>query len=301
MQRATASWIRHGQSLHLHHGPISLLVQVEGRQSQCEKAYAAAATAFAPLLESLVSELPRLRTELKPGSMPPNTPVGRIMYEACIPFLAERVTPMASVAGAVAQFVLTAICEAADLKRAWINNGGDIAFFLTPGSQFDCGIIPNLQSIELEGVVSLGFDSPCRGIATSGRATRGQGGRSFSLGIADAVTVIAEQASVADAAATLIANHIDLPGHPGVIRQRANQIEMDTDLGEREVVVKVLPLSFEEVSIALDRGVAVAEQWIGQGYIHSAVLCLAGFKRILGGSVLLPSIRPDKEELRSVA
>ena len=50
-----------------------------------------------------------------------------------------------------------------------------------------------------------------RGIATSGWR-----GRSFSLGIADAVTVLAATAAEADAAATVIANAVDLPGHPAI-------------------------------------------------------------------------------------
>ena len=69
-----------------------------------------------------------------------------------------------------------------------------------------------------------------RGIATSGRH-----GRSFSLGIADAVTVLAKTASQADAAATIIANAVDLPGHPGIVRLPANELQPDSDLGARLV------------------------------------------------------------------
>ena len=73
-------------------------------------------------------------------------------------------------------------------------------------------------------------DDPARGIATSGRH-----GRSFSLGIADAVTVLARTASQADAAATIIANAVDLPGHPAIVRCPANELQPDSDLGARLV------------------------------------------------------------------
>ena len=71
-------------------------------------------------------------------------------------------------------------------------------------------------------------DDPSRGIATSGRH-----GRSFSLGIADAVTVLARTASQADAAATIIANAVDLPGHPAIVRCRRDELQPDSDLGAR--------------------------------------------------------------------
>ena len=65
-----------------------------------------------------------------------------------------------------------------------------------------------------------------RGIATSGWR-----GRSFSLGIADAVTVLADRAAAADAAATIIANAVDLPGHPAIVRVPACELAPDSDLG----------------------------------------------------------------------
>ncbi len=84
---------------------------------------------------------------------------------------------------------------------------------------------------------------PARGVATSGRH-----GRSFSLGIADAVTVLARTASQADAAATVIANAVDLPGHPAVIRVPANDLQPDSDLGARLVTRAVGNLSAADIA-----------------------------------------------------
>jgi ApbE superfamily uncharacterized protein (UPF0280 family) len=67
-------------------------------------------------------------------------------------------------------------------------------------------------------------------VATSGWRCKGKGGRSFSFGIADAVTVLAGSAAAADAAATVIANAVDLPGHGAITRRPASAIDPDSDL-----------------------------------------------------------------------
>ena len=53
------------------------------------------------------------------------------MHAAVLPYAAEHfITPMAAVAGAVAEEVLGAMMRAAELERAYVNNGGDIALHL---------------------------------------------------------------------------------------------------------------------------------------------------------------------------
>ena len=105
-------------------------------------------------------------------------------------------------------------------------------------------------------------------------ATSGRHGRSFSLGIADAVTVLAADAARADAAATLIANAVDLPGHPAIARVAASELEPDNDLGSRLVTAEVGRLSADEVAQALAAGVEEAERMRADGLIAAAVLCL---------------------------
>src|SRR5450755_544794 len=103
--------------------------------------------------------------------------------------------------------------DAARLERSYVNNGGDIALHLGCGEHFTVGLTdrPDRHGVMRTIIVDAG--DPTRGVATSGRH-----GRSFSLGIADAVTVLARTASQADAAATIIANAVDLPGHPAIVR-----------------------------------------------------------------------------------
>ena len=130
------------------------------------------------------------------------------MHAAVAPFAAEHfITPMAAVAGAVAEEILGAMMDEARLDRAYVNNGGDIALHLADGEHFTVGLMDRPDQPGLMRNDHDRADDPTRGIATSGRH-----GRSFSLGIADAVTVLARTASQADAAATIIANAVDLPG-----------------------------------------------------------------------------------------
>ncbi len=260
--------------LHLRHGPIDLVVGAWGAPAAIRAAFAAAADAFAPILAGLCAELPLLRTPL-PAPWPLH-PVAQAMHAACLPFAGEFITPMAAVAGAVADHVLAAMTAAAPLDRAYVNNRGDIAFHLARGEALRCGLVADVAAPALDGAFLLHDAQPSRGIATSGRACRGQGGRSFSLGIADAVTVLARTAAEADAAATVIGNAVDLPGHPAVDRRPADSIDPDSDLRDRLVTWDVGPLHPHEVAKALDAGRAVADGLRRAGLIDGAVLALRG-------------------------
>src|SRR5216683_7337395 len=156
------------------------------------------------------------------------------------------ITPMAAVAGAVAEEILETMIAAAKLSRAYVNDGGDIALHLAPGEKFVVGMVECPDRASLFGTTTIESGDPIRGIATSGWR-----GRSFSLGIADAVTVLADAAAMADAAATVVANAVDLPGHPRVGRARACELAPDSDLGERLVTQLVGDLTAGEIRHAL--------------------------------------------------
>jgi ApbE superfamily uncharacterized protein (UPF0280 family) len=127
---------------------------------------------------------------------------------------------------------------------------------------------------------------PVRGLATSGR-----GGRSFSLGIADAVTVLARDGASADAAATMIANRVDLD-HPAIERRPASSLRDDSDLGDIPVTVAVGPLSPAEIETALAAGAAEAERLRREGLIVAVALFLRGRYRVVGDLPLLASGEP---------
>jgi ApbE superfamily uncharacterized protein (UPF0280 family) len=258
--------------LHLQDGPIDLIVEVGGTEPNMRAAYDAAARRFTGLLDELCDELPSLRQAADLARCVLQGAVARRMYAAVAPFAADCfITPMAAVAGAVAEEILGVMVDAAQLKRAYVNNGGDIALHLADGEHFTVGLTDRPDRCGLMRSMIINADDPTRGVATSGRH-----GRSFSLGIADAVTVLARTASQADAAATIIANAVDLPGHPAIARCPAHDLQPDSDLGARLVTRDVGKLSEREVEDALESGAACARTLLAAGLIEGAALRLQG-------------------------
>jgi ApbE superfamily uncharacterized protein (UPF0280 family) len=261
-----------GRRLHLQDGPIDLIVEASGSEASVRAAYEAAARRFTGLLEELCRELPLLRQAANPARCLLRGKVARRMHEAVAPFAVEHfITPMAAVAGAVAEEILGAMLRSAQLARAYVNNGGDIALHLVAGQQFTVGLAERPDAPGVMRTMIVGHDDPTRGVATSGRH-----GRSFSLGIADAVTVLARTASQADAAATIIANAVDLPGHPAIVRCPAHDLQPDSDLGARLVTRDVGKLPGSEIEDALESGAACARILLAAGLIDGAALRLQG-------------------------
>jgi ApbE superfamily uncharacterized protein (UPF0280 family) len=267
-----------GARLHLHHGPIDVVLRAWGAPGQVAAAEQAAIARFDGLLEELVAELPALRRDLR-DSPALSGAVARRMGAACAPFAAQGVfvTAMAAVAGAVADELLAAMRGAAPgMAKAFVNDGGDIALFLGDGETLDIGTVAMDAAPARDGTLRITHGDGIGGVATSGRH-----GRSFSLGIADAVTVLARNAATADAAATLIANAVDVAS-PAIARAPARSLDPDSDLGDRLVTVGVGPLAEAEVAMALAAGLARAEAWCREGLIIAAALRLAGQARFAG-------------------
>ncbi len=276
--RAQMQMLSDGRRLHLQDGPIDLIVEAFGAADQVQVAYDAACSRFVDVLDDLCSELLLLRRQcLAPSDWPQGT-VARRMFAAVLPYASEFfITPMAAVAGAVAEEILQSMTNAAKLSRAYVNNGGDIAIHLTEGEKFVVGMVERPDRQSLFGTLAVTSADPFRGIATSGWR-----GRSFSLGIADAVTVLADRAAAADAAATIVANAVDLPGHPAIFRVRACELAPDSDLGERRVTQSVGHLTASEVDKALAAGVNTAQRLLNIGLIRAAALNLNGETRLVG-------------------
>jgi ApbE superfamily uncharacterized protein (UPF0280 family) len=278
MTRAQIALLPDGRRLHLQDGPIDLIVEAWGARTAVEAAYRAAADRFVTILDELCAELPLLRSAAKPDNSDLIGIVARRMHAAVAPFAKDIfITPMAAVAGAVAEEVLGAMTAAAPLARAYVNNGGDIALHLAPGEAFKIAMIDRPDRPSLFGTVTIVSQDPVRGIATSGWR-----GRSFSLGIADAVTVLAPTAAMADAAATVIANAVDLPGHPGILRVPASDLQPDSDLGTRLITRHVPALTREQIARALDAGEATALSLQVRKLITATALHLQGQTRFIG-------------------
>lgn len=274
--RAQASLLPDGHRLHLQHGPIDLIIGATGLGR--DAAYQQASQRFETVLDELVVELDGLRLPMHQATMFQGE-IAKRMQTAVAPFDDVFVTPMAAVAGAVADTVLAALCKAPDLRTAYVNNGGDVAIWLAPGEQLTAAVAAGLPD-----QVTLTSDQSIRGIATSGWH-----GRSQSFGIADGVTVLADTAAQADAAATLIANAVNLPGNAKISRQAANDIAPDSDLGARLITVDVAPLTPHEIDTALGNGALYARQCLDQGLIKAALLTLSGQRQIIGSPDLIRS------------
>ena len=264
MEKPVARLLPDGRRLHLHHGPIDLIVEAwgDGRSN----AYDRATDRFQSILTELVVELDDLRKPADIIHELHGSTANRMLNAVCQFSDDVFVTPMAAVAGAVADEILAAIQAVDDVSRAYVNNGGDAAVHLTTDQRFTARVGPNGRAH-----ATLTHEMPWRGIASSG-----WGGRSHSLGIADNVTVIAKNAAVADAAATLIANAVDLPGHAGIRRVPAADLSPDSDLKDRLVTVDVPRLDLDERQMAIRNGLMVAEGFETAGLIGSAWIELQG-------------------------
>lgn len=272
-------WLDGRRRIHLSDGPIDLIIEANGPPDVVERAYAAAYDRLTGLLDELCAELPQLRSQVFPGQRVLRGSVASRMEASVLPYARDGfITPMAAVAGSVADTVLAALVAGAggELSRAFVNNGGDIALHLTPGTRFVAGLVTRPDQPSLYARTEIAAESGIRGIATSGAP-----GRSFSFGIADAVTVLAATAAEADAAATVIANAVDLPGDPRILRRPANALQPDSDLGERLVTCHVPPLTEQDKAIALDRGRVVANRLVSDGRISGTALYLQGATRFI--------------------
>lgn len=285
---------------HFQHGPIDLIIGATGQPAALEAAVSGAWRRFVQLLPELAAQLPLLRSQAEPG-LSLSGPVACRMLGACLPYARQTfVTTMAAVAGSVADELITFFSGQPGVQRAYINNGGDIALHLGAGQSFRVGLFSDLgryqgDTVDLDGAFSISADMPVRGIATSGWR-----GRSFSMGIADSVTILAETAAHADVAATMVANQVFV-NHQAVRQAPADSLKDDTDLGPRLVTVEVGTLPGYAIDQALDNGLVLAQRLCREETIYGAVLMLQGSVRIAGMDAVAGSVLGEQQSARSTA
>ncbi len=286
---------------HFQHGPMDIVLSAHGDAEAVDQAFESAWIRFEDLLDDLVTELSLLKSPIsRIGECPMEGVVARRMWRACAPYRATFITPMAAVAGSVAD-ELIAFFDRDGIDKAWVNNGGDIAlhFSRDSGSDRDARPLSNVfrvglyadisrldvqqlsDGLNLDGTLEVSSDMPVRGIATSGWR-----GRSFSLGIADSVTVLATTAARADAAASMIANEVNV-ADDRILRIPADEVKDGSDLGAIPVTVDVPQLPAHLVAQAIQAGTRRAEDLQRRGLIESAVLVCQGQIRIVDSRVAL--------------
>jgi hypothetical protein len=185
-------------------------------------------------------------------------------------------TPMAAVAGTIADAVADWLFEQG-LTRVIVDNGGDIAIRLARGETATVGVRPQVTSPLISHVIHL--DS---GRSTWGVTTSGMGGRSFTRGIASAVTVLAADASVADAAATAVANACFVEDK-GIIQLPAENIDPNSDLAGINVTTEVAPLSAESIRMAVGNARHKAENLFQKGLIIGAFIAIGSVYTMTDG------------------
>jgi ApbE superfamily uncharacterized protein (UPF0280 family) len=263
---------------HFQHGPIDVVIDADGDSRAVDAAHEAAWRRFETILAELVAELPALRRPVRDGDCPLEGVIARRMWRACFPYRDRHVTPMAAVAGSVAQ-ELVAAYDRDGVTRAIVNNGGDIALHLAPGASVRVGLCADpARHLTRAGRGTLAPDADfevCADMPVRGVATSGWRGRSLSLGIADSVTVLAPTAADADAAATMIANAVDV-ADARIVRRPANDVRDDSDLGEIPVTVDVPPLEDALVREAIASGLARAREIERAGLLVGALIVCQG-------------------------
>ena len=267
-----------GGRLHFHHGPIDIVAYAQGDPRHVRSAHDDAWRRFSTVLAELVAELALLRKEVG-AQCALQGDVARTMWDACHRCAEGFITPMAAVAGSVAQ-ALIASYDRPGIERAWVNNGGDIALHLTEGHSVRVGLFADIArldeamlqtGIRTDGVMEIDAAMGVRGVATSGWR-----GRSHSLGVADSVTVLAPTAALADAAATVIANAVNVQD-PAIVRRPAASLRDDSDLGDIPVTVDVPALDPDKAALALAHGLEAARRLRAKGLILECVLTCQGW------------------------
>lgn len=259
--------------LYIDNGPVQMYISAERYGQPLSKAVRKTEKKVNDLLIALTKVLPYAQRPWPELSNSGNFPkVLENMIKAVAATQDEKMTPMAAVAGAFADIIADFLVEHGATKVI-VNNGGDIAVRLKSGESIRVGISPQVGAKPTH-FINVTADSKIGGIATSGL-----GGRSFTLGVANAVVILAKQATTADACATHIANSTNIDS-PAVTRCLAHTIDPYTDIPNLLVTTKLEKLQRYEVLTALDNGLSRVKQLKKEGLIYGAIIFVQDQMRV---------------------
>lgn len=250
-------------------GPVSMVITAsrngEGDTQLCRAAF----PVIAACLEDLRPSLEMLRRYPPQVELEQLTGAGETMARAVLRTGDPWLTPMAAVAGTVADAVADFLF-AQGAEKVTANNGGDIALRLAPGQSLGLGVLYDLERGGVDRVVHLTAEKGVGGVATSGL-----GGRSLTTGIASGVTVFSRRCAQADALATLLADRSCIDS-PAVHTRLAGELDPDSDIADLPVVVSVEPLSREEKERALEQVLREAEEQCRRGNLLACIATVQG-------------------------
>jgi len=254
----------------LDYGPMRIIIRVSEKGKSLVHLAKEGAQLAMKILEDLANFLPILKKRSLELEVDENFPeVVRRMIEATQKMEEADLTPMAAVAGTISDVVADYIFDKGGTKIL-VDNGGDIAIRLREEEVTKVGIKAEIESQRSTYLLFIDSTMGIGGVATSGL-----GGRSFTKGIAQAATAVAENASFADAAATLIGNSTNVDD-PTIVRILAEKVYPDTDIAGQWVTLKVGNLSQEKVGKALGNGLSKAYSILQKGLIKGAFIAFQG-------------------------
>jgi len=247
------------------YGPMRLVISAwVGKLPQREICVRAARESFA-YFERVAALKNELSIPLHRNPVHVRDPIAQAMVDSVHEVGDKDLTPLAAVAGALADAVADFLFDRG-MTRVVVDNGGDIAVRIIGNEQVNVGIGTAARNGRISKSIVLDSSLSSWGIATSGL-----GGRSFTRGVASAVTILARTASLADAAATAVAN-ASFVEDENVLQQPAEKIDPNTDIAGIPVTVKVGPLSEEKVEMAVFRASGKARSLEDQGVILGVVV-----------------------------
>jgi len=178
------------------------------------------------------------------------------------------ITPLIAVAGAGADEVADFITGRQHVGKVVVNNGGDIAVRIKNQEIVKIGIKTDVSEKAISHVMTVGTKSGIGGVATSGF-----GGRSFTMGVANAAVAVARDAISADVAATLIGNAANVKSR-AVSRDMAKNLYHATDIPNHLVTTGIGGLTKSEIDEAINAGRRKAETFQNMGLIIGAIVAV---------------------------
>lgn len=258
------------------HGPITMVIEARLRGEPYTHAAVAGAYEAIELLDKLSHQLSiakKLIGDIAFDERYKYPLVLRKMIESVELLKEPDFTPMASVAGTIADMVKARVLEAG-ADYALVNNGGDISYQASNEEGYmRIGIISDLSNNKPTHVIKIN-NSAVKGVCTSGF-----GGRSLTKGVASAVTVLAASGSYADAAATSIANATDCQD-PSMIRCFAEELDYSTDIRGQLVTKHIGDLEKCNMETAVRNGLKRAKALYDNKMIEGAVIFLKNYMAV---------------------
>ncbi len=250
-------------------GPMRLVISASGEQGPMPRMSVAAAEESFRVLERVAAQRPLLGRGSRRAREGITEALALTMLESVLAVGDRDLTPMAAVAGAIADHVADFLA-ALGAPRVTVDNGGDLAVRIAKGGPVRVGVRTDVRRREMSYAIAL---DP--GPATWGVATSGIGGRSLTRGVASSATVVAARSALADAAATSIAN-ASMVEDDGIVQLPAEQVDPYTDIPGLPVTVGMDAMPEEKVALALARARAKAEELVKARVILGALVAVQG-------------------------